>query len=116
MLLLLYNIWLTFHAATNVPETIFETVLRLMGNKWKDIEPKKIASPLFNDQMITQDEHYQLCNDYISPGDRMNNLVITVLPRKGGDQRNLLVTFYHCLLKAGYSDLAREVQQRGMHI
>ena len=116
MLLLLYNIWLTFHAATNVPETIFGTVLRLMSNKWKDIEPKKIASPLFNDQMITHNEHYQLCNGYIPPGERMNTLVITVLPRKDGDQRNLLVIFYRCLLKAGYSDLAREVQQRGMHI
>ena len=102
-------------AARNVPETILTTVLRHMGDKWKNLDPKKIAPPLINEQVLTHDDYYQLCNDHIPPGERINNLVITVLPHRRGDQRSLLVTFYHCLLKAGYPDLAREVQQRGIH-
>ena len=87
-----------------------------MGDKWKTLDPKRIALPLINEQVLTHDDYYQLCNIHIPPGERINNLVITVLPHRSGDQRNLLVIFYHCLLKAGYPDLAREVQQRGRHI
>ena len=105
-------------AAWNVTENILtlSTVLRQMGDKWKTLDPNRIASLLFNEQVLTHDDYYQLSNIHIPPGERINNLVITVLPHRRGDQRNLLVTFYHCLLKARYPDLAREVQQRGIHI
>lgn len=86
-----------------------------MGDKWKHLDPMKVATPLYNAGIINYDEHYQLCNRGISPGERINNLVVGVLSRKAGDQRNLMVTYHDCLLKAGHYNLARETQQRGMY-
>ena len=102
-------------AARNVPEQILAAVLRCMGDKWKTLDPNRIAPLLYSEKVITHDDYYQLCNRHIPPGERINNLVFTILPHSG-DQRNVLVVFYHCLLKTGYPGLAREVQQRGIQI
>jgi len=101
--------------ATSIPEDILATVLWRMGNKWRHLDPIKVATPLYHAGIITYDEHYHLNNKSIPPGERINTLVIGVLLRKAGDQRNLMVTFHRCLLEAEYLDLAREAQQRGIY-
>lgn len=97
--------------AASIPEDILSTVLRNMGDKWKHLDPIKMSTPLFHAKVISHDEHYQLNNRSIPPGERINNLVVGLT--RAGDQRKSMVTFHQCLLQTGYNNLAREAQQRG---
>ena len=112
------TLWITyqnysFHIATHIPQNILQTVLKLMGDKWMELDTTKLAPSLHQADMITYDEHYRLSNALLNPTERVNELTIRILQSKGKDQPNLLVLFYTCLLAAKYSHLAREIRQRG---
>ncbi len=83
-----------------------------MGDKWKDLDTVKLAPTMYNDGFITYDEYYHLSNKLTSPGERVNKLVIGIVPRKGADQK-VIIAFHDYLWNAGYEELAREFQQRG---
>ncbi len=84
-----------------------------MGDKWKQLDTTKLAPDMYQASFITYDEYYYLTNNAFGPMDRVNKLVIEIVPRKGEDPK-VVVDFHDFLRKAGYTELAREFQQRGI--